>query len=77
MGRCENCGNEYDKSFQITIQGQAHEFDSFECAINSVAPRCSHCNTAIIGHGVESSGKMFCCAQCAREQGHDGVIDHA
>ena len=34
MGRCETCGNEYDKAFQVTVSGRAHTFDSFECAIH-------------------------------------------
>ena len=33
MARCERCGNDYDKSFQVTMAGKAHTFDSFECAI--------------------------------------------
>jgi hypothetical protein len=28
MGRCETCGNEYDKAFEITLAGQSHVFDS-------------------------------------------------
>jgi hypothetical protein len=33
MARCETCGNEYDKAFEITLAGRSHTFDSFECAI--------------------------------------------
>jgi hypothetical protein len=29
MGRCETCGNEYEKTFEITVAGQSHVFDSF------------------------------------------------
>ena len=38
MPICETCGNDYDKSFQIMMNGQAHIFDSFECAIKALAP---------------------------------------
>ena len=38
MGRCETCGNEYDKAFQVTVSGRAHTFVSFECAIHTLAP---------------------------------------
>jgi hypothetical protein len=69
MPRCDTCGNEYDKAFQVTMAGKSHTFDSFECAIQRLAPRCEHCQCRIIGHGVESQGKMYCCAHCA---GHDG-----
>ena len=37
--RCEVCGNVYDKAFQVVMQGASHTFDSFECAIQALAPR--------------------------------------
>lgn len=77
MGRCENCGNDYDKSFQVMVAGQQHDFDSFECAINVLAPKCLHCGTRVIGHGVESAGKIFCCAHCAEASGVNGLKDRS
>src|SRR5262245_3628381 len=41
--RCETCGNDYDKAFQVTKGGVTHTFDSFECAIHALAPTCAHC----------------------------------
>ena len=38
MAKCEVCGNDYDKSFTVTMKGTAHTFDSFECAIHALAP---------------------------------------
>jgi hypothetical protein len=32
MARCETCGNDYDKAFQVSMNGTTHTFDSFECA---------------------------------------------
>lgn len=75
MGLCEVCGNEYDKSFEITMDGKAHVFDSFECAIHALAPSCVHCGCTILGHGVEAAGAMYCCAHCARAMGVKGVDD--
>ena len=75
MPRCETCGNDYDKAFQVITQGQTHTFDSFECAVHKLAPVCDHCGMKIIGHGVETGGKMFCCAHCAKEMGMGGVAD--
>jgi len=73
MSRCDTCGIEYDKSFQITSAGGArHTFDCFECAIERLAPRCKHCNCHIIGHGIEAGGSFFCCASCAA---HSGIED--
>jgi hypothetical protein len=75
MARCETCGNDYDKSFEVLIQGASHTFDSFECAIHALAPRCAHCDCRIIGHGVETTGQIFCCANCAELAGVAGVTD--
>jgi len=29
MATCETCGNDYDKAFQVVMNGKAHTFDSF------------------------------------------------
>lgn len=73
--KCENCGNNYDKAFQIVLGNEKHTFDSFECAINVMAPRCTHCNTRIIGHGLEENGQMYCCAHCASHDGRTQLKD--
>ena len=76
MARCDVCDNEYDKAFRISmVDGQDGTFDSFECAIHALAPRCEHCGCVVIGHGVEANGSMFCCASCARHQGEEGLRD--
>jgi hypothetical protein len=75
MAKCDVCGNDYDKSFEVTRAGQKHTFDSIECAIHVLAPTCAHCNCKIIGHGVEAGNRMFCCAHCAREVGESSVKD--
>jgi hypothetical protein len=69
MAKCENWGNEYDKSFEIIVGGKRHTFDSFECAIHKLAPKCTLCGCRILGHGIEQEGQIFCCAHCAREYG--------
>ncbi len=77
MDKCKNCGNEYDKSFQVMMNGAEYNFDSFECAINLLAPKCAHCNTRIIGHGVESESKMYCCSHCAKAHEAGGLHQDA
>ncbi|HLU33488.1 MAG TPA: Prokaryotic metallothionein [Natronosporangium sp.] len=73
MAVCEVCGNDYWQAFEVrTASGDVHTFDSFECATHRLAPVCEHCGVKIIGHGMEVSGRFFCCAHCARmvdEQG--------
>ncbi len=75
MGRCELCGNEYDKAFQVTKAGKTHTFDSFECAIQVLAPVCPHCGCKVVGHGVEHDGSIYCCVHCAREMGVEQLRD--
>jgi hypothetical protein len=77
MARCDVCGNDYDKAFQVTMGGQTKTFDSFECAIHAMAPRCAHCECHVIGHGVEAQGKIYCCAHCAKHEGVKGLADRA
>lgn len=77
MARCETCGNDYDKSFEVVQNGERHTFDSFECAIHAIAPNCVHCGCKVIGHGVEADGEIFCCASCAKMEGVAGVKDRA
>ena len=54
--QCETCGNIYEKAFHVSLDGQTHVFDCFECAIEALAPRCAHCHLRVIGHGVEQRG---------------------
>ena len=75
MATCEVCGNDYDKAFTIERGGERRVFDSFECAIHAMAPTCAHCGCRIIGHGVESDGRTFCCANCAQQAGVSGAAD--
>src|SRR5258705_4251539 len=75
MARCETCGNDYDKAFQVTLNGKTHTFDSFECAIAALAPTCENCRTRIVGHGLEKDGTFFCCEHCAEVVGVMGLRD--
>jgi hypothetical protein len=77
MARCDVCGNDYDKTFRVSQGAKTMTFDSFECAIEALAPRCAHCNCRVIGHGIEAGGKIFCCAHCAKHEGVEGVSDRA
>lgn len=74
-GTCEVCGNRYDKSFEVVFEGEGHVFDSFECAIQALAPTCGNCGCRIIGHGLEADGTFYCCDHCAEQQGVSGLRD--
>ena len=76
MARCEVCGNDYDKAFEVVAAGAHHTFDSFECAIHRLAPVCEHCGCRVVGHGVEVNGRFYCCAHCANvAEQTDAAVD--
>jgi hypothetical protein len=77
MGVCEVCGNCYARAFVVEIDGQRHTFDSFECAIHALAPRCHTCECRVIGHGLQQDDAIFCSAHCARKVGVHDLVDHA
>ncbi|MFD0893790.1 hypothetical protein KBB96_10235 [Luteolibacter ambystomatis] len=76
MKTCDHCGNAYEKCFEVTMAGATHTFDSFECAIHALAPRCSRCGCTVLGHGIEARNGIFCCAHCARQDGEPGAVDN-
>jgi hypothetical protein len=75
MNKCEVCGNEYDKAFQVMMEGKTYTFDSFECAIHALAPTCQSCGVTVVGHGVEAYGDIYCCAHCAEREGISELTD--
>lgn len=75
MGTCATCGNHYDDTLLVVKNGQEFEFDSFECAIEKLAPRCSRCNVRVIGHGVQHDSDIYCGAHCAGKSGESGLVD--
>ena len=75
MAKCETCGNHYDKAFQVIKDGRTYTFDSFECAIHTLAPTCQVCGVRIVGHGLEKDGLFFCCDHCAERAGVKGLRD--
>ena len=75
MARCEVCGNDYDKVFEVHAAGAAHVFDCFECAVHQLAPVCNNCGVKVIGHGMEADGRFYCGANCAGAHGAQGLSD--
>jgi hypothetical protein len=77
MARCDVCGNDYERAFEVhAADGGRYTFDSIECAAHRLAPSCAHCHCRILGHGVEVGKVIYCCANCARESGAEGVRDN-
>lgn len=68
MNKCDSCGNNYDKCFEVIIHSEKFTFDCFECAIHTLAPVCQNCHCKIIGHGIEEKAGFFCCSHCAKQE---------
>lgn len=71
--RCDMCGREDDRCFEVTVGVDptvTYTFDCFECAIQRLAAVCERCGCRIVGHGVdiraETGQILHCCASCAR-----------
>ncbi len=66
---CEVCGNAEGQCFEVRLGGERHIFDSFECAMDALTPRCAHCQSAFVGHGVQFGNRIYCSNQCANDDG--------
>ena len=64
---CETCGNETDDPIEVSAHGKRHSFDSFQCAIDKMAPRCEKCGCAILGPVVTEDDSVFCSRGCAEQ----------
>lgn len=72
--RCVNCGVTIEKDYILFINGTEFTFDSFECAVNFVAPRCANCNTIVMGRGVPVEGDLYCSTTCSHSENHAPVV---
>ena len=75
MAKCDVCGNDYDKTFEVLMAGKRHVFDSLECAAHALAPTCAQCGIRILGHGLEADGRFYCCDHCSEKSGVQGLRD--
>jgi hypothetical protein len=67
IAHCDLCGNECKRIFEVRIARKQYFFDSFQCAIQLLAPTCTHCGCRIIGHGLEGDRSVFCSEHCLSE----------
>ena len=74
MGKCVQCGNEYDQSFTVTMGDGTFVFDSFECAIAALAPSAriataassaTACSTATRSSAASIAPSMKASRACA------------
>jgi hypothetical protein len=63
MARCEFCGNDYGKAFQVQMPGRFIHIQSLRVRhLDACANVRSHCGGQMIGHSVEAGDRILCCA---------------
>lgn len=62
---CEVCGKSQDHYLEVHLGGEKHVFDSFECAIRGLTPRCTLCGCMLLGPGVQVGDRLYCSHVCA------------
>lgn len=62
---CEVCGKELGDSFEVHLGGRRHVFDSFECAMRGLMPRCSICGGIVLNTGLRIEDRLYCGEACA------------
>lgn len=73
MSKCETCGSQGSNLFEVVKDGVARKFDSFECAIESMAIPCKNCGCLITGRQFVADGNSYCCDVCRQ---HAEVRSH-
>lgn len=67
MSKCEQCGEQNENLFEVVKDGQSRKFDSFDCAIQSMAEKCSNCGCLITGKSHRHGDAGFCCQVCVTQ----------
>ena len=62
---CEVCGKDQERCFEVHLGGERHVFDSFECAIRGLMPKCSSCGSMLLGPGLLFENMHYCSYSCA------------
>jgi hypothetical protein len=65
IASCEVCGKNEDHCFEVHLGGERHIFDSFECAIRGLMPKCPLCGAMVLGTGVKVDEYLYCSYACA------------
>ncbi len=62
---CEVCGNDRKQCFEVRVGEESHIFDSFECAMRALSPKCRYCGCQLTGRGVQIEDVLYCSYTCA------------
>jgi phage terminase large subunit GpA-like protein len=67
MSRCEVCGKEFTKPVTVEWNGEQKTVDSFECAVQALAPRCEHCGQPVMNQSIQDDAPFYCCSVCEQK----------
>ena len=70
MDRCVQCGNHYDKSFEVRMGGPHHDLRLIRMRDPGARASVPNCGNRMIGHGVQHG-----CVHCAKHEGVKGLRD--
>jgi hypothetical protein len=69
MRSCKKCGHAASTPVLVGIgDGPEYTFDCFECAIDTLAPRCPECGSVYLDRAVTFGGAQFCSKACAQRR---------
>ncbi len=66
---CRKCGRASE--VPVTVQfdsGPQYTFDCFDCAVETLAPRCPECGRVYLGRPVPFGDQHFCSTECAQRR---------
>ena len=58
MAKCDVCGNDYERPLNISYQGRQMTFDSFECAIEALAPHLLAARRVALSTHINADGDL-------------------
>jgi hypothetical protein len=65
VAKCEVCDCGCVEPIAICVNDVTHTYDSLECAIVGLAPRCANCGELVVSRGVSRRSQIFCADGCA------------
>lgn len=69
MKSCKKCGQPAQTPVTVRVgAGPQYTFDCFDCAIETLAPRCPECGRSYTGHPVTLGEQRFCSTACAQRR---------
>ena len=69
---CDVCNSELKTAIKVHYKNKYYHFDTIQCLITKLSPRCITCNCIIFGKQILSDNFIFCSNECFEK--HDGIL---